>query len=65
MPALFVTLVEDELGIGLLASSSGRGVDFVREGTDRDRNGNALGREEGELALPIEPARESPVLVSQ
>ena len=57
MAALGQPVVVDQLGIGLLGPALRRGVDLVRKGADRRRQRDALGREEGELALPVEPRR--------
>src|SRR5262249_35217419 len=54
----FVELVEvDEVGICLLGPASRRLVELPRKDADGRRNSDALGIEEIERVLPIEPTR--------
>src|SRR5918993_6064413 len=55
--ALGQAIVVDQVRKGLLGPTARRGVDLVGKGAHRDRNGDTLGREERELALPEETGR--------
>ena len=60
MPALGQAVVVDQVRKGLLGPTARRGIDLVGKGAHRDRNGDTLGSEECELALPEEtPRRDS------
>ena len=55
--ALVELVVVDELGIRLLRPAPRGLIELVGKGAHGDRDGDALRREEGELALPVEARR--------
>jgi hypothetical protein len=64
--AAFVELVVvDEVGVRLLHPTLRRLVELVRKRARRNRDLDALRREEAELSLPVETGRGNPVFVSQ
>src|SRR6476660_6303882 len=55
MAALVHLVVVDELGVGAFGPAQRGRIQLVREDRDADRYLDALGVEEGQLALPVEP----------
>ena len=47
----------DQVGIGLLGPAPRRRIDLVGKDADGDREGDALGGEEGQLAFPVQTRR--------
>ena len=50
----------DQVGIGFLRPAARRRVQLVGEDADANREGDALGGEEGQLAFPVETRRGDP-----
>jgi hypothetical protein len=57
MPAFVELVVIDQLGIGTLRPTPRALNNLVREGAERDRDGDVFRCKEGELVLPVDTRR--------
>src|SRR5918992_4286942 len=60
VPALVDPVEVDEIGVGLLRPTPRHLIELIGKAAHRDRDGDALRTEEGELVLPIQTPRRDP-----